>query len=85
MRIVLFLRYVSWSLLLILVSVSVVSVGLSVGDSIQLGRASVALGMVGEMSCCGSTDCLIKESNQQHCYHYYHRQVDHYYLLLFSI
>ena len=85
MRIVLFLRYVSWSLLLILVSVSVVSVGLSVGDSIKLGRASVALGMVGEMSCCGSTDCLIKESNQ-HCYHYYHRQVGHYYLfIIFSI
>ena len=41
----------------------------------------MALGMVGEMSCCGSTDCLIKESNQ-HCYHYYHRQVGHYYLLI---
>ena len=45
-------------LLLLLLSVFIGAVDLSVKDSIKLGEVLLAVGAVGEMSCCGSTGCL---------------------------
>ena len=46
-------------LLLLLLSVFIRAVGVSAKDSIELGELSVAVGAVGEMSCCcNSIGCL---------------------------